>query len=194
MNGNVDYGGLQKVWHFSPVDDPMDIANLSSPNDAVPHFAAVNAFGLERLIRKWLNRPSIEEITLVSFAFDPTFKFNDVPLFKKLELLALSAQVTVVTSDPRANRKRRFHPDNPRWLRIESLARCGVRILLHTELHAKVYLFREPNRVCWAVGSSNLTQGGLANNEEVNLRGYRYEDYSVVQERVEGIMKGAYPI
>jgi len=156
----------------------------------VPIFAAIDASGLDRLIRKWLNKPNIRRVTLVSFAFQPDLKFSDTPLINKLCLLAPRAEVTVVTADPRTSR---IGSTSKRlWHHIGVLSKSGVSVFLHRELHAKVYLFEEPNRVCWAVGSSNLTQGGLLRNEELSLRGYRFEDYSIVRKTVCSIISDAY--
>ena len=57
----------------------------------------------------------------------------------------------------------------PRWQKYEGQKVLGREAAPDVHLHAKAYIFRGPEKAYAAVGSSNLTKGGLQNNVELNL-------------------------
>ena len=110
---------------------------------------------------------------------------------KKLELLGSRTDITLVTVMPQSSRNQQIQTTHQRQA-LGKLVSAGVKVLIHDRLHAKVYLFKRGDRVCWIVGSSNLTLGGLSENTEVNVAGYRYEDYLQVATEVNKIKGEAY--
>jgi len=171
----------------------MSDASYPSTQSTIQAFSAIREDKLARLLSRWLGIPGLEEVVLVSFAFNPRLKNGDGPLARKLELLASSTTVTLITALPQGTEAQNVHARNQRSV-FRGLVVAGVRVLIHDTLHAKVYLFRRGDKVCWVVGSSNLTHGGLSGNTEINVAGYRIADYREVLSQVEEIIDGAYPV
>lgn len=162
----------------------------------VPRFTCLDAPGVSRLLYEWLLRPSLESATLVSFAFDPDYRWipRDAPtqrIVHALQRAAGLADVTVVV----ATKVIREPTDagQRRRAAMVDLEKAGATVLLHETLHAKAYLFEEEGRCCWVVGSSNLTAGGLTNNSEVSLRGFHPADYRAVRGSVLRLVADAEP-
>jgi phosphatidylserine/phosphatidylglycerophosphate/cardiolipin synthase-like enzyme len=154
-----------------------------------PRFAPVSAEGLGRLLLAWLHRPQLTGVTLVAFAIEPNVSVPAKPqrfnILDGVERLLPDVSVTVVTASP----------DDPRRAeRLRRLAAAGANVFIHPTLHAKVFLFEEDSRVCWVVGSSNLTAGGVARNEELNLRGFHREDFKQVAEAARELLQEAVPL
>lgn len=57
----------------------------------------------------------------------------------------------------------------PQWEKFAGSKVLGHDAAPDVHLHAKAYIFRGPAKAFAAVGSSNLTKGGLQNNVELNL-------------------------
>ena len=163
----------------------------------VPRLSPVSGPTLSKLIATWLSHPRLERATLISFAFDER---ADVPgladdppttVLESLERAAISADVTLVISREAAFAGgRRGDALRATFRRLDT---GGIRVLIHQTLHAKIYLFSEQARRCWVVGSTNLTVGGLRNNEEVNLRGFHPDDYAQVEHMATQIVDAAAP-
>ena len=155
---------------------------------SVPVFFACDGEKLEQLLFSWLGRPDLDEAILVSFGFNPQYKGKDTTLGHRLERLAESTDVTLVTTlseETAGGPIRHFNA-------FQRLISAGVRVLIHDKLHAKTFLFRRGDKVCWVVGSSNLTAGGLSRNTEANVAGYQIIDYQTVYSQ--GIIGGAYQL
>ena len=157
----------------------------------LPVFHVLRENRLENLLNKWLRRSDLDEVVLVSFGFNPRYQSGDATLAKKLELLGSRTDVTLVTVMPESSKNQRFQTTHQRQA-LGKLVSAGVKVLIHDRLHAKAYLFKRGDRVCWIVGSSNLTFGGLSENTEVNVAGYRYEEYLQVATEVNKIKGEAY--
>ena len=157
---------------------------------SIPTFFACDGKQLERLLFQWLGRPDLDEAILVSFGFNPQYKGKDATLGHKLERLAKSTEVTLVTTLSEST----AGGPNRHFNAFQRLISAGVRILIHDTLHAKTFLLRRGDKVCWVVGSSNLTAGGFSRNTEVNVAGYQIIDYQTVYSQVQGIIGGAYPL
>ena len=152
----------------------------------MPRISAVPGPIVGRLLCHWLMRPRLVKATLISFAWDPDLTTSvalDQPsdmLLSILERASQSADITIVLSSEAALSTGRRGERIRTW--IERLDRSGIRVLKHDTLHAKVYVLEEDARGCWIVGSSNMSAGGLENNEEVNLRGYHPADLQEVRQ------------
>ena len=78
-----------------------------------------------------------------------------------LRQLAFGAQVTVMTTPPPGNNGRR-RAFKQKLALLEELDRNGADVYLHTQLHAKAYLFQDSNQSeMLIVGSANLTSAGF---------------------------------
>ena len=156
----------------------------------VPSFFACDGAKLEQLLFKWMGKVDLEEAIFVSFGFNPQYKSKDATLGNRLERLAESTEVTLVTTLTQETLGGQFRHFNA----FQRLISAGVRVLVHDKLHAKAFLFKRGNKVCWVVGSSNLTAGGLSFNTELNVAGYKVDDYQMVYSQVQGIIDGALPL
>lgn len=159
----------------------------------LPVFYVIREDKLHNLLSKWLSTPELDEVVLVSFSFDPRYHRSDATLARKLELLASYTDVTLITALPEGSERERIRAAKHRQL-FRNLVISGVRVLIHDALHAKVYLFKRGARVCWVVGSSNLTYGGLSENTEVNVTGYRQVEFLQVASQVDKIKNEAYAV
>lgn len=155
-----------------------------------PTFFACGGAKIDQLLSKWLSKPDLDEAILISYAFNPEYKSKDASLGRQLERLAESTHVTLVTTIKTGVGNDATGPQSA----YRRLATAGVRVLSHDTLHAKTFLFRRGTQVFWVVGSSNLTKGGLASNEEVNVAGYRLSDYQTVHSQVVEIIDYAQPL
>ena len=162
----------------------------------IPRATPVGGDLVERSMSAWLAHPRLKAATLISFSFDGNLDWSeprgsDTRLVESLERAAAWADITVVTSTEVALAFGR------RGDRVRSVFRrldnAGVRVLRHQTLHAKIYVFEEEQRHCWIVGSSNLSSGGLRDNEEVNLRGYHPEDFRGIRAFANAIAAEAQP-
>ena len=167
---------------------PLDAANGPA---RLPVFHVLRENRLEVLLNKWLRRSDLDEVVLVSFGFNPRYQSGDSTLARKLELLAPRTDVTLITVIPRSSNNVRVEAAHQSQS-LAKLVNAGVNVLIHDRLHAKVYLFKRGDRVCWIVGSSNLTFGGLSKNTEVNIVGYRHNEYLQVVTEVNKIKDKAY--
>ena len=158
-----------------------------------PVFHVLRENKLSNLLSRWLNAPELDEVVLVSFSFDPGYQSGDATLARKLELLCPETDVTLITVLPESVGNQRRRAGNPGQI-LTRMVDSGVRVLIHDKLHAKVYLFKRGDRVCWVVGSSNLTFGGLSKNTEVNVTGYRQVEYLQVVAEVNKIKDEAYTV
>jgi phosphatidylserine/phosphatidylglycerophosphate/cardiolipin synthase-like enzyme len=162
----------------------------------VPRFACLDATGVARVLWEWLQRPSLRRATLVSFAFDPEYRWSNQDastqrLVNALGRAAGQADVTLLVATTVAQEE-----SDSGWRRrqaLTQLAAAGATVLCHATLHAKVFLFEEDDRSCWVVGSSNLTPGGLGKNSEVSLRGFHPSDFGSVREAVVRLTSEAQP-
>jgi len=159
----------------------------------VPRFACVDGPAVGMLLMEWLRHPDLRRATLISFAVNTSQPWADGADAIRATLAAASEQadVTIVTSDAglydsdrRAEARRRG---------LEYLMRAGVRVLIHNQLHAKVFLLEQTDQACWVVGSSNLTLGGLSDNAEANLRGFHPGDFNAVRSQAETLVAAARP-
>jgi phosphatidylserine/phosphatidylglycerophosphate/cardiolipin synthase-like enzyme len=153
----------------------------------VPRFSCVDAHGVSRLIHEWLTRPTLRSATLVSFTFDPDFKwaFRDAMTDRLVGAMHRAAGIAELTVVVATNVVRESSVAGQRRRRaLSQLSIAGATVLLHDTLHAKVYLFEEEGRCCWVVGSSNMTTGGLGKNSEVSLRGFHDSDFGAVHKSV----------
>lgn len=161
----------------------------------VPRLACLDGPGVSKVLLEWLTRPYLRMATLVSFTFDLDFQwqFSHAPslyLAKAIQSAAASADVTIVIANTPA---RDPVKEARRETVLNLLQRSGVTILTHDTLHAKAFLFEEEGRMCWVVGSSNLTGGGLRTNSEANLRGHHESDYASVRSAVNALVAAARP-
>lgn len=167
-----------------------------SPVDT-PRFAAVDGPAINRTLGEFLLRPELRKLTLISFGFGGGLRLPAQPqlggarvfLIERLLALLDRVRVTIVTSPP-SDDSARFGAH----AQLRRLAAAGAEVLLRDDLHAKVYLFEEPRRRCWVVGSSNLTGSGLGNPDEVNLKGFHPSDYELVETFADSIKDGARPL
>ena len=162
----------------------------SNSPESIPTFAVCDAPKLQKVLFNWLGKPDLDEAILISFGFNPNYTGKDVTLGHRLERLAESTNVTLVTTLSEETPGR----PNRNFNAFQRLNSAGVRIMIHDTLHAKIFLFRRGNKVCWVVGSSNLTAGGLSLNTEVNIAGYQMTDYETVYSEVQQIIGDARPL
>jgi len=157
---------------------------------SIPTFFACDGEKLDQLLVRWLGKRDLEEAILVSFGFNPQYKSKDATLGHRLERLADMTEVVLVTT------LRQETSDGPvrHFAAFQRMISAGVKILIHDNLHAKTFLFRRGDKVCWVVGSSNLTAGGLSKNTELNVAGYVVADYQAVYSQVKGIIEAARPL
>jgi hypothetical protein len=156
----------------------------------------VDAYGVSRLIHEWLSRPTLQSATLVSFAFDPDFKwaFREAMTDRLVTAMHRAASVAELTVVVATNVARESSEAGYRRRRaLSQLSMAGATVLLHDTLHAKVYLFEEEGRCCWVVGSSNMTAGGLGKNSEVSLRGFHDSDFGAVHRSVQQLVGESMP-
>ena len=175
------------------------VSRVSNVDITPPRIAALTGPRLESLLWEWLRMPNLSNLTIVSFVFENLLPLsaNAIPrgidtyatLFSVLGGISRISPVTFVTSPPK--RRDGVSPDVNRRRDLERLSNDGVRVLLHPQLHAKIYLFATADRQCWCVGSSNLTAGGLRSNTEVNIRGYHPADYLNVENAAKEIALNA---
>ena len=109
--------------------------------------------GAFRLLRK---------ATIISYNMQDYDFWGNGRLSKHLlRQLALGAQVTVMTTPPPGNNGRR-RAFKQKLALLEELDRNGAEIYLHTQLHAKAYLFQDDKQAeMLIVGSANLTSAGF---------------------------------
>jgi phosphatidylserine/phosphatidylglycerophosphate/cardiolipin synthase-like enzyme len=162
----------------------------------IPRFGALTGQSVSTLLFEWLSRPSLQEAVLVSFAFDPDFKWAlgsaaAERLAVAMERAANSADLTVIVASNVVEEP--TDAGTRRRVVLSRLARAGATVLHHATLHAKVYLFEEEGRCCWVVGSSNMTGGGLSKNTEVNLRGFHEADFAAVRRAVQHLVAESQP-
>ena len=162
----------------------------------VPRIGSLDGPGVARVLWDWLQRPSLRRATLVSFAFDPEFRwsYQEAPtqrLVQALERAAAQADITLVVATNVVQEA--SDAGSRRRQALTRLAMAGAKVLCHETLHAKVFLFEEADRWCWIVGSSNLTPGGLGKNSEVSLRGFHPSDFVAVDGAVLRLMSEAHP-
>ena len=163
----------------------------------IPRALPVGGTDSGSLIARWLGHPRLERAILISFAFDERLGVDEIDgsggisLIERLETAAVAADVTLVLSREAAYATgRRGEGIRGSFQRLDV---AGIQVLLHPTLHAKIYLFAERSRVCWIVGSTNLTAGGFGNNAEVNLRGFHPVDYAQVERMAATIISEATP-
>ena len=167
------------------------------PISMIPRATAIDGPTLAKLLLDWIQRPTLKVATLVTFAFDPRFRWWAEPssegrVIGALERAASACRVRIVTDLWQITGTESIQQEKRRSL--ERLQRAGAEVLVHHAVHAKVYLLEDETRVCWVVGSSNLTAGGLRENCEINMRGFHPDDYRQVRHTVESIVSSSRPI
>ena len=137
-----------------------------------------------------IRHPGLVSATLITFAFSgnvglpATDSRSGNKLFEMIGNAAQDADVTLVTGTA-------INPNCPGHRDLSRLSLSGVNVLTHPTLHAKVFLFDLGDRKIWMVGSSNLTRGGFAENAELNLIGYRSEEYDQIKVSADEIIAGS---
>jgi len=164
---------------------------------------ACDGWILNRKLIGWLKDNTTMEITIVVYRYhDLVF---DAPRIAStgqqglIHALAKAAdrgvQLTFVTRDPLTDNADPMRPEAiSGWYRgLKRLAQIeGTRVLIHNNLHAKIYLVkRGDEKVFYAVGSSNLTYQGMGFRwEECNVVGYSPLEYQEVEKQVGRIISG----
>ena len=104
-----------------------------------------------------------------------SYRMQDYPFWDNgrlsdllLRQLSLGAQLVVMTTPPSG--KTGVGPEFKRkFTLLETLANRGADIYLHTQLHAKAYLFTDSNNSkMLIVGSPNLTEAGFGGTDSTN--------------------------
>jgi len=164
----------------------------SEPSDisVIPRFKVLGGEELRSLISTWLDRPGLAEVFLASLTVDASLVMNRQDLLTKLETRGGTVNTTLIVSRMGLSDR----PSSRRWRDLAALSSAGVRVYICSQLHAKLFLFKEQEKVCWAIGSSNLTRFGLASNEETNIRGFHTADYVIFRQFAQSLLDKSEPL
>jgi len=174
-----------------------------------PRISVIDGKKLRHRLSENLRQATLSMVRIVAYRFED-FDLNKGPIQRgqseyhpshfgpsticnKLSTLAESGvQVFFTTRDPFTEGEQMSTKLSRRWnSALETMDKAGVKITIHPNLHAKVYMFNHSNGIkFYAVGSSNLTTGGMGFRWiERNIAGYEPTDYEVVEKQVLSIDK-----
>ena len=163
---------------------------------------ACDGWVLNRKLNGWLKDPATSAITIVVYRYhDLDWNLGRVAQHGQAGLISDLANaadrgvsLTFVTRDPLSSGSEPMETRSARgWYQgLKRLSMIsGTRVLIHTSLHAKVYLVeRRDGKVFYAVGSSNLTYQAMGFRwAECNVIGYTRPEYEEVEKRVGNILQ-----
>jgi hypothetical protein len=160
-------------------------------NINIPCFSAARETKYGMRLYESIRDPNLVSATLVSFSFSGEVFVGEeknsnmnVRMFDLLSEAAQTADITLVIGQP-------IRPHTKIHTNLSRLSLSGVKVMLGFDLHAKVALFDFGDRKAWMVGSSNVTRGGVRDNAEINLVGYRAPEYEMVASSVDEIVTNA---